>query len=107
MTNDDTVTHMDGQRTLGAFGAGDVADEGDDWPPYDDYGPTMDRPLPREEDIETWKRRLNHHGFSWQVLWEESSHGGLPDYHINDRDRPRDREIHREQMAAREAAGAL
>lgn len=61
---------------------------GDDWPPFDEYGPEKTRPLPPETKVAAWRRRLQARGFSWKTLAEEGSHGLWPGLHIDDRNRP-------------------
>jgi hypothetical protein len=72
----------------------------EEWPPYEDHGPTADRPAPEWIYGQEWtRRRAIAHGIDWDGWAEAASHGGLPDYHIDDAERPNHRELWAENAA--------
>lgn len=70
------------QRTLGDYAEND--DEADDdWPPYDEYGPTADRPLPPGQQP-AWVRRLQYRGVCPTCWAERESHRRGDEWHVDD-----------------------
>jgi hypothetical protein len=64
-----------------------------EWPPWDEYGPTMDEPLPvAEEKRQIWKERFRSAGICPNCLLEWASNPGC-DYARADQHRPNYEEI--------------
>lgn len=71
--------------------AGDGDDPDDDWPSFDEWGPTMGRPLPNCETGPILPRWLEEHGFSPEFCIPHGygpKYGFEPPLHPDDQHRP-------------------
>lgn len=86
MTTQTTLTESTAQSSVGDW-TDDAADT-DGWPPYEDYGPTADRPAPEWlYDGQEWdRRRAIAAGVDWDG-WRDQAFNGR-DWHRDDGTRP-------------------
>lgn len=87
------------QRSLSDWGADPEDSAAADPFPFDDYGPTADRPIPEAEIEDPDRRYLRARGVDVDG-WDELEYGGTGGYHVDDAERPGRREAEADRHAA-------